>query len=135
MLFVIINISKGDLYMKKKKQTEDLDEEVVVPKKKAKSSPVRFLIGLVVIALIGVMSYSVYKEIMVTLKLQKDIAEVSGEITTLSNQRDSLQKQADNLNDPAYIEQYARGKYKLTKEGETIYKLPGKTTTDAEEGN
>lgn len=120
--------------MKKKKQEVEIEEDIA-PKKKSKSSPVRFLISAIILALIGVMSYSIYKEIMVTLKLQNDIAEVSGEITTLTSQKDSLQKQADNLNDPAYIEQYARGKYKLTKEGETIYKLPGKTTTEAEEGN
>lgn len=115
------------------KQTNEKIQEVE-KKQKRKTSPIRFLVGIVILAVVAVMVYSIYREIMVTLNLRADINQVNQEIATLSEEKESLESQKAKLNDPAYVEQYARGKYKLTKEGETIYKLPGKTTTDSEGG-
>ena len=56
------------------------------------------------------MMFAVVQEGMTTLKLQQQLSEVQAK-----------------LQDPEYVETYARGKYQLSKDGEQIFYLPENT--------
>ena len=42
----------------------------------------------------------------------------------LKQETELLVNERDKLQDPNYVENYARGQYLITKEGEAIYHLP-----------
>lgn len=93
----------------------------------------RFVFYLCLLVASGVMIFGAINTMMTTIGLKKDINNLETEIDTLTNQEESLSKQKENLKDQKYIENYARGKYKVTKEGEKVYKLPSKE--DQQEAN
>ena len=56
---------------------------------------------------------------------KKEIAKLNKEYKALSEKTTKEQALAKSLQDTTYIEEYARAKYYLSKDGETIYLVPG----------
>lgn len=56
---------------------------------------------------------------------KKEIAKLNKEYKALSEKTTKEQALAKSLQDTTYIEKYARAKYYLSKDGETIYLVPG----------
>ncbi|WP_277294397.1 FtsB family cell division protein [Streptococcus hyointestinalis] len=56
---------------------------------------------------------------------KKEIAKLNKEYEALSEKTTKEQALAKSLQDTTYIEKYARAKYYLSKDGETIYLVPG----------
>ena len=60
------------------------------------------------------------------IELKSDLADVQEQLQQVQDENTYLTSQRDKLQDPDYVQSYARGNYMLTKEGENIYYLPGK---------
>lgn len=100
-----------------------------VKQKKKKSSgrkltPLTKLLCLAAICASVFMLYGVVKEIITTVQLQQQLAEVQNELQKVTDENDYLNSEKTKLQDPDYVENYARGKYMLSKDGEQIFNLP-----------
>lgn len=79
------------------------------------------------------LTYMSAKEIVTTIQLKQEIEETKLEIEALQEQQAILEDQKTKFSDEEYVKRYARGKYLLSKEGETLYKLnDSDSTTDSE---
>ncbi|MDY5251206.1 MAG: septum formation initiator family protein [Erysipelotrichaceae bacterium] len=95
-----------------------------VMKKKKKLTPV---VKLICISLIGVSVYLFYlsfKEIFTMTELKESVAQAEKRLQEVTDENTYLVSQRDKLEDPDYVQSYARSNYMLTKEGENIYYLP-----------
>lgn len=68
--------------------------------------------------------YGVVSEVMTTLELQKQLSNVEKELAVIKEENSQLTSQREKLEDPGYVQNYARGNYMLSKEGEQIFYLP-----------
>ena len=95
-------------------------------KKKKKLTPVVKLICFVIIGLSFYLIYLSFNEFVTMIELKSDLADVKEQLQQVQDENTYLTSQRDKLQDPDYVQSYARGNYMLTKEGENIYYLPGK---------
>ena len=61
---------------------------------------------------------------MTTMRLQKQLQEVKTELEIITEENTLLTSKKDKLEDPNYVQSYARGNYMLSKEGEQVFYLP-----------
>ena len=94
--------------------------------KKKKLTPVVKLICFVIIGLSFYLIYLSFNEFVTMIELKSDLADVQEQLQQVQDENTYLTSQRDKLQDPDYVQSYARGNYMLTKEGENIYYLPGK---------
>lgn len=95
-------------------------------KKKKKLTPVVKLICFVIIGLSFYLIYLSFNEFVTMIELKSDLTDVQEQLQQVQDENTYLTSQRDKLQDPDYVQSYARGNYMLTKEGENIYYLPGK---------
>ena len=95
-------------------------------KKKKKLTPIVKLICFVIIGLSFYLIYLSFNEFVTMIELKSDLADVQEQLQQVQDENTYLTSQRDKLQDPDYVQSYARGNYMLTKEGENIYYLPGK---------
>ena len=100
------------------------EPKTVKPKGRKKRSMLAKFISLVVICFSLFMLYGVVKEVLTTMELKQQISRVEEELKTLQEENKYLTLQRDKLEDPAYVQSYARGCFMLSKEGEQIFYLP-----------
>jgi cell division protein DivIC len=82
---------------------------------------------LICFVLIGVsiyLLYSVGRELMTTVELRRQLAEVQEKLEVVQLENEKLNKEKEKLKDPDYVQSYARGNYMLSKDGEQIFYLP-----------
>lgn len=72
----------------------------------------------------AVMLYFAVREVMSTVALQKQLADVQIQLQEVQDQNKYLSSEKEKLQDPDYVENYARGNYMLSKDGEQIFYLP-----------
>lgn len=82
------------------------------------------IVCCVLICISILMLISVGKEIYTTVQLQRQLTEVQAELQKVTDENDYLNSEKTKLQDPDYVENYARGKYMLSKDGEQIFHLP-----------
>lgn len=105
---------------KKKKQKKQ--------KKQFNGLPIaRRVLPIVFLSLSALMIYSAVNEIMTTVKLNQQLAEVQAKLQEVKDENTYLTQQKEKLQDPDYVESYARGNYQLSKDGEQIFYLPENT--------
>lgn len=95
--------------------------------KKIKRRPKKIVtktIALFLVVLSGVLIYNVYDEISTTYKLKAEKKEVEEKLILVEKENAELTSQKNKLEDPAYVQSYARGNYMFSKEGEKVYYLP-----------
>jgi len=63
------------------------------------------------------------QEIITTVQLRQEIQDTQQSIEDLKTQQAKLEEQKQKFSDEEYVKRYARGKYLLSKKGETLYKL------------
>ncbi|MFV0479147.1 MAG: FtsB family cell division protein [Anaerorhabdus sp.] len=68
--------------------------------------------------------YGVIQEFQTTAQLQRNLAEAKEKLEEVQDENEYLIAQKDKLQDPNYVQSYARSNYMLTKEGEQIFYLP-----------
>ena len=95
-------------------------------KKKNKLTPVVKLICFAIIGLSFYLIYLSFNEFVTMIELKSDLTDVQEQLQQVQDENTYLTSQRDKLQDPDYVQSYARGNYMLTKEGENIYYLPGK---------
>lgn len=93
-------------------------------KQTRKTTPIASLILVSLFAAFGVFAVIVAQEVSQTLILWQNIKNTQLELDQVQTENDYLTSQRDKLQDPNYVENYARGNYLLSKEGETIFYLP-----------
>lgn len=92
-----------------------------------KRTPKKPIIRILSFAAIGVSVYLIFgvvKEVMTTVELKKQLDAVEQELAVIKEENSQLTSQREKLEDPDYVQSYARGNYMLSKEGEQIFYLP-----------
>lgn len=93
-------------------------------KKRRKLTPFTKLLCLLLIGISVYFLYAVGKEIVTTVTLQRQLAQVQEKLQEVKDENKYLTDQKEKLQDPDYVENYARGNYQLSKDGDQIFYLP-----------
>ncbi|MBQ1477617.1 MAG: septum formation initiator family protein [Erysipelotrichaceae bacterium] len=83
------------------------------------------LIGIVIIAAALVILLNVGRQVYTMLSLQRQAELVEEELQILRDENASLINTKDKLEDPNYVQTYARGEYMFSKGDERVFYLPG----------
>ncbi len=100
---------------------------MTVRKKKRKLAPITKFLCLILVLMSGFMLYSVGMEVYTTFRLHQELAEVKAKLQEVQDENTYLTNEKTKLQDPDYVQSYARGNYMLTKDGEQIFYLPENT--------
>lgn len=92
-------------------------------KKKRKYRPMQKFVSVFLILFACFFTYQSAKEIITTVQLKQEISANKEKIKDLEEQQKKLEEQKAKFSDEEYVKRYARGKYLLSKDGETLYKL------------
>lgn len=96
-------------------------------KKKVIKRPKKVVVKIVSILVIIFSIYlliGVGKEVYTTVQLQKRAETAEIELEKLREENASLVSKKGKLEDPNYVQTYARGNYMFSKDGEQIFYLP-----------
>ncbi|MDO4414961.1 MAG: septum formation initiator family protein [Erysipelotrichaceae bacterium] len=93
-------------------------------KKNRRLAPVTKLLCIIMIGVSAWLLYSVGREVMTTIELRRQLAEVEEKLEKVQIENERLNKEKEKLKDPDYVQSYARGNYILSKDGEQIFYLP-----------
>ncbi len=83
------------------------------------------IIGIVIIAAALVILLNVGRQVYTMLSLQRQAELVEEELQILRDENASLINTKDKLEDPNYVQTYARGEYMFSKGDERVFYLPG----------
>lgn len=103
-----------------------MEQKKVTKKNKRKMTPLLKLICFVLIGVSAYLFYRVGKEIYTTVELTKQLNVAKEKFQKVKDESTYLSSEKEKLQDPNYVQSYARGNYMLSKEGEQIFYLPGK---------
>lgn len=96
-------------------------------KKSRRLTPITKLLCVVLIGISVYLLYSVGREVMTTIQLRQQLAEVEEKYARVQQENERLNKEKEKLQDPDYVQNYARGNYIFSKDGEQIFYLPENT--------
>ncbi|MBQ6478790.1 MAG: septum formation initiator family protein [Erysipelotrichaceae bacterium] len=97
---------------------------MTVKRKKKKRSVVSKLVSIVLILAAIVIFSNVLKKIYNMFVLQQQAKLVEAELERLKEENASLTSTKEKLEDPEYIQTYARGEYMFSKGDEKVFYLP-----------
>ena len=72
--------------------------------------------------------FSVAKEVVTTVRLCSQLSDAESKYAQVKAENEKLTDQKQKLQDPDYVESYARSNYNLSKQGEQIFYLPEDTS-------
>jgi len=98
-------------------------------KKKKNSNVIKVISILLIVGAIGVL-YKVLNQMMDMVALQKKAETVEQELEALKQENASLISTKEKLEDPDYIQTYARGEYMFSIGDEKIFYLPSSDTEE-----
>lgn len=96
-------------------------------KPKRKMAPITKLICIILLCVSAYLFVMIVREVMTTVRLKKELADVQEKYDEVQRENEQLTDQKAKLQDPDYVESYARSNYNLSKEGEQIFYLPEDT--------
>ena len=96
------------------------------------SSNVIKIISIVAICFSIYLLIGVGQEIFSMIQLQNKAKVAEEELNKLKDENAELIAQKSKLEDPNYVQSYARGNYMFSKEGEQIFYLPSSNSTKEE---
>lgn len=108
-------------------------KRAVNKRKKKQYRPIRKFVSVFMFMIACFLTYMSAKEIVTTVQLKQEIEQTEQEIEELRAQQAILEEQKEKFSDEEYVKRYARGKYLLSKEGETLYKLNDHSDEEDEE--
>ncbi len=76
------------------------------------------------------MIYGVVKEVYNTVQLRNHLSEVETELNNITAENKRLTTQKEKLEDPDYVQAFARSNYLVSKEGEKVFYLPSSDNTE-----
>lgn len=90
------------------------------------------VISIVIIAFSIYLLFGVMNEILHMMELQEEAKVAQAELERVQSENEQLSSQKNKLEDPDYVQSFARSNYMLTKDGEQVFYLPGEEsdTTD-----
>ena len=94
-------------------------------KSKLKRKDITKVISIFVIILAIAILINVFKNVYQMVKLKQQAQLVEAELKILEDENASLTSTRDKLEDPNYVETYARGEYMFSKGDEKVFYLPG----------
>ncbi|MBQ6333739.1 MAG: septum formation initiator family protein [Erysipelotrichaceae bacterium] len=94
-------------------------------KKKKKNSIISKLISIVLIVAAITILTGVLEKIYKMFTLQQQAKVVEAELEALRDENASLISTKEKLEDPDYVQTYARGEYMFSKGDEKVFYLPG----------
>ncbi len=115
--------------MKNGKMFYNADMENKAKTKRRPKKIITKLISIVVVCVAIYLFIGVGKELYTTLSLKKQAEEVAEQLAILEAENATLIQRRDKLEDPNYVETYARGEYMFSKDDEKIFYLPGNTAS------
>lgn len=93
-------------------------------KRRRLSKPVIKVVSILVICVSIYLLIGVGKEVYSMIELQKKAEVAQSELNRLKEENATLISKRDKLEDPEYVQTYARGNYMFSKDGEQIFYLP-----------
>lgn len=93
-------------------------------KKKKKNSAVSKIVSIVLIAFAIVLLFDVFKRVYGMFALQKKAELVEQQLEAIRDENASLVSTKEKLEDPDYVQTYARGEYMFSKGDEKVFYLP-----------
>ena len=94
-------------------------------KKKKKNSIVSKLVSIALIVAAIAIRTGVLQKIVDMFSLQQQAKLVEAELEALKDENASLISTKEKLEDPDYVQTYARGEYMFSKGDEKVFYLPG----------
>ncbi len=93
-------------------------------KKKNKNKVLSKLMSIVFIIMAIVIFSGVLRRIYTMFSLQQQAKEVEAQLEALRQENASLTTMKEKLEDPEYVQTYARGEYMFSKGDEKVFYLP-----------
>ena len=93
-------------------------------KKKKKNSAVSKIVSIVLIVFAIVLLFDVFKRVYSMFALQKKAELVEQQLEAIRDENASLVSTKEKLEDPDYVQTYARGEYMFSKGDEKVFYLP-----------
>lgn len=93
-------------------------------KKKKKNSTISKLVSIVLIVFAIIFSVDVFKRVYNMFALQKQAELVEQQLQAIKDENASLVSTKEKLEDPDYVQTYARGEYMFSKGDEKVFYLP-----------
>lgn len=93
-------------------------------KKKKKNKTVSKLISIILIVFAIVILIDVFKRVYNMFALQKQAEIVEQQLQAIKDENASLVSTKEKLEDPDYVQTYARGEYMFSKGDEKVFYLP-----------
>lgn len=95
-------------------------------KKRKRMTPFSKFLCIVGIVAACFLSWQACKEVYTTFTLKRQLAEVEEQLRKVQDENAYLTSEKEKLQDPDYVESYARSNYMLSKDGEQIFYIPKK---------
>ena len=93
-------------------------------KKKKKNSAISKIVSIVLIAFAIIILVDVFKRVYNMFALQKQAELVAEQLEAIKDENASLVSTKEKLEDPDYVQTYARGEYMFSKGDEKVFYLP-----------
>lgn len=93
-------------------------------KKSKKNKTVSKIVSIVLVSFILVMLVDVFKRVYNMFSLKKQAELVEQQLQAIKDENASLIDTKEKLEDPDYVQTYARGEYMFSKGDEKIFYLP-----------
>ena len=93
-------------------------------KKKKKNTTVKKLVSIVLIVFAIVILVDVFERVYTMFALQKQAEIVEQQLQAIKDENASLISTKEKLEDPDYVQTYARGEYMFSKGDEKVFYLP-----------
>jgi cell division protein DivIC len=97
--------------------------------KKTKKRKITPFVKLICFIIIGTGCFGIYsgvKEITTYFSLQQQVKEANTRYQEVQDENSYYTSEKEKLQDPDYVQSYARSNYMLSKDGEQIFYLPEK---------
>ena len=95
-------------------------------KKKKKNKTLTKVVSILLIGIAIIMLVDVFKRVYSVFALQRQAEIVEQQLQAIKDENASLISTKEKLEDPDYVQTYARGEYMFSKGDEKVFYLPSK---------
>lgn len=101
-----------------------MTKKMIRKKKSLSSIAASLIVVLIGLGLLGFFMSNSISEIVKTFQLHKELKIVESQLETLETRQSELTLEKTKLQDPTYVQNYARGTHLLSKSEEQVFILP-----------
>ena len=107
-----------------KEDEKHMTKKIVKQKKSMSSKIASLAAGIIALALITFFMSNSISEFIKTVQLNKELKLVESQLEVLETRQSELTLEKTKLEDPTYVQNYARGTHLLSKSEEQVFILP-----------